>query len=76
MVETTNHNEEEFTVKVEVRYDLRSQEKRSFGDKHKAFYDGYLSTISFSYSDIYDPTNIKNEISKSFPDKNSDVSVS
>jgi len=61
---TTNTDYENKTFKpmVEVRYHLRSQEARAYGDKHSAFYDRYLSTIAFDYESIENPEQWKQEL--------------
>lgn len=50
----TDYENKTFIPRVEVRYHLRSQEAAKYGNKHQAYYDRYLSTISFSYDDIND----------------------
>lgn len=53
-----------FEPRVSVRYHLRSQEARAYGDKHQAFFDRYLNTISFSYDDLSHPNTYKEDLLK------------
>lgn len=64
LVETVSNREEDFTVSVELRYKLRSQEKRKYGDGHQVFYDGFLKTTSIKLEHLADPEAFKKEYSK------------
>ena len=64
IVETTTHNEENFSVKLEVRYALRSQEAYAYGNGHDAYYKRYLATVSFSIEDITNPEEWKKQYKK------------
>lgn len=66
LVESSSHNEEDFSVKVEVRYALRSQEANAYGPKHDYYYKRYKSTIAFSYEDINNPEGYKKKLAESF----------
>lgn len=66
IVESTRHIDENFEVQVELRYTLRSQEARKFGERHQVFYDRYLSTNKVPLTAIENPEQYKEEISKEF----------
>ena len=64
--ESSVNDEKTFSPKVEVRYHLRSKERKDYGDRHNAYYKGYLSTIAFSYDELENPDKYKEELLKSF----------
>lgn len=66
LVESTTHSEEDFTVNIELRYTLRSQEASRFGNKHQVFYDRYLSTTKVPISAIENPEAFKEEVLTKF----------
>jgi len=70
LVESTSHREEDFTVNVEVRYTLRSQEAEKYGSGHNAFYKRYLSTITVPLSAIEDPEGYMLECKEEFAKHN------
>ena len=55
LVESVRHNQEDFSVEVELRYGLRSQEANKYGRGHQAFHDRYLSTMSVDIKYLEDP---------------------
>jgi hypothetical protein len=55
IVESTSHREEEFTVSMELRYGLRSQEANKYGRGNQIAYDRYIATTSFDIKYLEDP---------------------
>ena len=53
-----------FEPKTEVRYLLRSKEAYAYGDKHQAFFNRYLSTISIENEYLTNPQAYKDLILK------------
>lgn len=66
MVESTTNREEEFTVNIELRYSLRSAERKAMTNGHKAYYDGYHCTTAVPLSAIEDPESYKAEVRAEF----------
>lgn len=53
-----------FKPKTEVRYLLRSKEAYAYGNKHKAFFDRYLSTIPIDNEYLTNPQGYKDSLIK------------
>ncbi len=53
-VESDDYENKTFYPNVELRYHLRSQERKAYGAQHDYFYKGYKRTMSFTYDQIND----------------------
>lgn len=62
LVESTRHNEEDFSVEVELRYSLRSQEAFKYGKGHQVFYNRYLNTSAVNIKHLDNPEEYIKEI--------------
>lgn len=64
LVETSCHRGEEFSVDIELRYGLRSQEAFAYGKGNSAFYDRYISTSAMDIKYLKDPEAYREMIRK------------
>ncbi len=65
-VANNDYENKTFKPNTEVRYLLRSQEAKKYGDKHQAFYNRYLSTVSIENEYLSDPQAYKDSLMKDF----------
>lgn len=63
-VANNDYENKKFKPTTEVRYLLRSKEAYAYGEKHQAFYNRYLSTVSIENKYFENPQLYKDELMK------------
>lgn len=71
LVEESSHEEENFSIRIKVRYNFRSGEANKFGKGHQYFYDRFKETVPFNYDEINDINKWKEDYLKEIENVNS-----